>query len=394
MDKYLDLAEKQMGRPKVVIFYVWEVYLNPPKETGTVEVKDTDDTYTRSEKEFINSRQALKGKGPAVTVLDAATRKADTFYLPRYADPQSKALWQPLWTELRSRMVRRGLDKALMLGVASDMWPTKEEAAFFNDVTAGLPWTSCSHHAAWVLSSSPTGKGQLHGLASVGYTAVALDFQFTINPANGRTYGWKKPLLHGQFWRFQYFNTSTQSTIRGEAECNITGNQRGLAHIGGDFWFAIKNKSGRRAGTVSGRYPESYWHNLNIQGWLLGAGPTGPAATTRLEVFREGLQECEARIFIENALTDTALKAKLGADLARRAQAALDERQLALWRAKGATDADLQTGLVREYRTYVYQMQKKWDAAAGHKWFLRSGWQEHDAMLYTLAGEAARALSR
>ena len=38
-------------------------------------------------------------------------------------------------------------------------------------------------------------------------------------------------------------------------------------------------------------------------------------ATTRLEVFREGVQECEARICLEQALTDEQLAARLGPDL-------------------------------------------------------------------------------
>ena len=29
MDKYLDLAEKNMGKPKIVVFNVWDVYLTP-----------------------------------------------------------------------------------------------------------------------------------------------------------------------------------------------------------------------------------------------------------------------------------------------------------------------------------------------------------------------------
>ena len=35
MDKYLDLAEKHMGRPKIVCFNAWDIYLKQPeKEPG------------------------------------------------------------------------------------------------------------------------------------------------------------------------------------------------------------------------------------------------------------------------------------------------------------------------------------------------------------------------
>ena len=389
MERYLDLAEKHMGKPKIVVFYAWEVYLKPPK--GEVVVKDDDSKYVRMEKSKAAARWELRGKGPAVTTLDSATNSTDTMYLPPYADPSSKALWQPLWTELRKRMQKRSLDGTMMLGVVSDLRPTQEEVAFLNDVSGGLPWASCSHHARWLFGPTNT-KGELYGLASIGYTAVALDFQYTLNPAKGRTYGWKKPALHGQYWRFSYFNNSTHSKIRHEAECNITGNQRGLAHIGADFWFAMKDKQGRRRGTVAERYPQSYWHSLNIGGWLLGPGPDGPAGTARLEVFREGVQECEARIAIETALTDDALKARLGPRLAKRAQDVLDERHVSMWKARGATEADLQHGLVERYRD-MYGMWKDWNGAAGNTWFLGSGWQGRTAQLYTVAGEVQTALS-
>ena len=91
---------------------------------------------------------------------------------------------------------------------------------------------------------------------------------------------------------------------------------------------------------MNDRYPESYWHSLNIGSWLLAPGPAGPVGTARLEVFREGLQECEARIAIEDALTNPALKGRLGDELAKRAQETLDERQLAIWKGRGATEQD------------------------------------------------------
>jgi len=47
-----------------------------------------------------------------------------------------------------------------------------------------------------------------------------------------------------------------------------------------------------------------------------------------------GVQEAEARIFIEKALDDPAKRAKLGDELAKRAQELLDERVREIARAK------------------------------------------------------------
>jgi hypothetical protein len=103
---------------------------------------------------------------------------------------------------------------------------------------------------------------------------------------------------------------------------------------------------------------------------ILAPGPEGAVATVRFEMLRESVQECEARIFIEKALTDKAMTAKLGDALAKKAQEALDDRVV-----------QLRTAFVDKATA------KGWD------WFAaESGWQERSARLYAAAGEVAAAL--
>ena len=395
MEKYLDLVQKHLGKPKLVIFNVWEVFLTDVKAASQpIEVKGGEGSYDWRESSFSKALQELKGKGPPVTVVNPATKEANQVRMPRWEDPAAKALWKPVFDGIRQRMKARGLEGAMMLGQVSDRLPSREETAALNELSGGLPWASCSHHARW-LSNTTIPKGQVQGIATVAYTAVALDFQYVLNPAKGRMYGWKKPMLHAQYWRFGFFNSSSMTTIRSEAEACITGNQRGVGHIGGDFWPCMRNKAGKRTGSVTDRYPESYWHSLNIGGYLLGPGQDGPVGTARLENFKEGIQECEARIAIETALTDPALKAKLGDELAKRAQQTLDERQMAIWKARGADEADFEkNGVVEQYRTIYDLEDKKWKntAPAGLKWFLSSGWAERTAKLFTVAGEVQKKL--
>jgi len=66
---------------------------------------------------------------------------------------------------------------------------------------------------------------------------------------------------------------------------------------------------------------------------LVAPGPNGPLPTERFENLREGMQEMEARAFVEKAVIDPALRAKLGEDLAKKCQQVLDERH---WRLRGA----------------------------------------------------------
>jgi len=268
--------------------------------------------------------------------------------------------------------------------------PTAEDLKVLHELSGDLTWMSTSHHLRDVLTGKGLGKNR--GVP-VGIASVALDFRFTINPDLDRTYGWKLPYLHLHCWQTprNFFNVRSLSTIRQEAECNITGTQRGIGRIGGDFWPAIKSRSGRREGTVTDRYPEAYWHSLSLGDFLLAPGPRGPVGTARFEVFREGLQECEARLAIEAVLTDEALKARLPGDLAARAQKLLDDRQRYLWVAKGASPEDLQ--LKDFYNKFWDLWLKKWDSAKGNQWFIGSGWQQRTAALFAMAGEVQKALA-
>jgi hypothetical protein len=84
------------------------------------------------------------------------------------------------------------------------------------------------------------------------------------------------------------------------------------------------------------------------------------AASQRL---REGLQDSEARIFIERSLLDEAQRATLGDGLARRAQQMLDERTRVL---------------ANRHRT--------------EPWFFCDGYYERSGRLLGMAAEVTEAL--
>ncbi|HUU43654.1 MAG TPA: hypothetical protein VMX57_07735 [Planctomycetota bacterium] len=109
----------------------------------------------------------------------------------------------------------------------------------------------------------------------------------------------------------------------------------------------------------------------------------------RYEMMREGVQECEARIFIETALTDDRLKARLGTELARRCQDELDER--IRFMIKGMCTLNLD-GYIAGWSTNATQCW--WNAVTlqGHRWFIASGWEDRTRRLFRLAGEVERKL--
>ncbi|MFB3894481.1 MAG: glycoside hydrolase domain-containing protein [Phycisphaerae bacterium] len=357
MDRYLDLAAKYMGKPEVVCFCVWDCFLSSVGRQGW----GTDATKN------------YQG-GPEVIVLDQASGAAEKVQLPPYSDAKSKDLWQPLLEGIRKRMKDRGLEDRMMLGLVSDRTPDKATAAFFGEMLPGIRWVSCAH-----------GWPKDVGGAPFGYQANPLGSSQALDPSVSRQHGWQRPNLvaNVHFARLLQDNYPL-TTFRFLGERNIAGDSRGFARLGADFWPVLKNKAGERTGSIAARYPKSSWWNLNIVTSLLAPGPRGAVATVRYETLREGLQECEARIFIERALLDKGTRAALGEDLAKRCQEVLDERTRAMLRG--------QSSLIQVGGWNANYSEDWWEqpGVIGSEWFACSGWQARTRDLYEAAAEVAR----
>jgi hypothetical protein len=226
------------------------------------------------------------------------------------------------------------------------------------------------------------------GLGKVVYQAYVWPNEFGGDPRKPRSYGWQRPELNVEFRRFGALNEWLPPTQMVFPELQITGRQRGLGRIGADFWAALKDKAGRRRGYVWEKYPQSKWHSCNMFSSMLDPGPDGPVATSRYEMLREGMQNCEARIAIEKVLTDEIQKAKLGSALAERCQQLLDER---LWMdLKGFSGLQLTGRVYTTYANYYGIFYYNAGGVAGAEWYAGSGWQAREQQLYALAGEVQR----
>ena len=408
LDQYLDTAEKNMGKPKMVIFLVWDICLSAKSLTISIPKWDKE----LSDK-IIEGRTAQLGKGPRVTALNPTTKETSVLTLPRYENKESQALWSPMFAEIRKRMEKRGLDKTMMLGIMPDIWPTKEEVAFWKDVSGGLSWVIHGHEGA--AKDVMIGNKGLYKIADIGYAAFVYNARFNVNPEKGRMYGWQIPALLSIYWRNGALNIFEDSVIREFPAFNITGGQSGCGRIGAEFWPVMRNSKGDRSGPVWARYPENNWRNLDIADFFLAPGPEGPLGTARLESLKEGMQECEARIFLEDALLDNTKKAKIGTDLAKRCQDALDEHQHAMWKTLWSNDDDLNSlgaldgarnppealwyGLKKtgkklgsyEGDPAMISMQAE-ERRKGQEWFAL-GYQEREKKLFSLSGEVATKIN-
>jgi len=376
MDRYLDLAEQHLGKPKIVVLQVWEIYMSSRKSVGK-----------RFGVELEKRHEASNGC-PLVTVLDRSTGKAETVSAPALDDPASKAIWRALLKEVRDRLRRRGLDGALMFGMFTDAVPPKEHIEFFHELAPGVPWVQ-QGHGRWTK--------KVHGIADVGYQATVWGgFRFGdgLKQTNQREppvvqslHGWKGERLDVVFERNTGLDSYPSTRWRFYPETGITSDLRGIGRIGADYWKSIRGSRDRRVGYPHNRFVEGGWGgssiNLNLCSSVLAPGPDGPVATNRLLSLVEGVQDCEARITIERALTDDRLRARLGADLAKRCQAALDRRLHAMWR----TLSNYQLGGSFFFGAGAW----RWTAGIpGHRWYLSSGWQDETRTLYDLAGEVQR----
>jgi hypothetical protein len=351
MDRYLETAEKNLGPLKIVVFPAWEAYM-----------AQKEDFQGRAyHKEFMEKQDRFAGStGPVVTVLEKATGKTENAVLPRFEEPGSKEMWKGLFDQIRQRLAGRGLDGKMMVGMMNDACPSEQDIAFFVEVAPGVPWVLAAHGT--------------YTKANFGYRAVVYS-----RAANEKSLtGWRQPELVAYFHRGNRLENADSATWRTIPAFAIAGSWRGVGRVGGDFWKVIRDKDGKRVARVPERYPQSNWRNLDIYTALLAPTEKGVAVTTRYEDLREGVQECEARVVVERAVTDEALRGKLGDDLAARCEKALEEHLRALQLLRGWTG-----------KTVPHCLSS--GTEMGVAWFLSSGWEERAERLFALAGEVERA---
>ena len=366
-EKYLDLAIKHLGKIPAVILYVWE----PQKSPGEYgwrpgRTHDRDILIT-----VVGKDGALeKAKGPA------------------WGTPECRAFWKKFSTAMIAVLKKRGLEKSMIFGLLGDYRATKKA---MDDIMQSAPkatWGVHSHDYCSVWQGYKVG----FCAAFWGVCATPKD------PAVARAYGWQN-----KFWLMynprdsmttetelaryrtvteqwlgasQHYSEFTHRFTKERIKRERTG-VRGIGRQGIDFWKVLGRRSRRAkwSTTLAGRYPESEWGHLNFARgvpWLTGPGTNGSVPTPRYEGLRESLQESEARIFIEKALLDKNLKAKLGDDLASRARDLLDERT--------------RNGLYLQYTCHNYKV-RGWP-------FYVTGWRARTEQLFALVTEVAKALGQ
>jgi len=339
-EKYLDLAVKHLGKVPVVCLYCWEPF------TGSL---------------YGGGPANMGNKGMLFSVLDPVSGRLEEAEGPKWGTPEVRTFWQPVFEGMREILRKRGMESSLLVGVAGDWQPSKDAVEDLKALAPAAKWVVQAHARADQLFGQPVGY-----LADVWGAPVAPD------PAQKRLYGWQNPFLRTTFPRE---GSSTVMSIRtwsplvqyrAALEGMSAAGLRGFGRMGADFWNVLASPRSTYGNglDIIARYPESNWHQLylgNTTSYVLAPGPAGALATVRFEMIRAGAQDLEARIFLEKALLDPEMRARLGEELARRCQQLLDDRVRAI--LLGRTS-----------------------------WLFFSGGRERLEQLYALAGEAAGKL--
>ncbi|MFB3893177.1 MAG: glycoside hydrolase domain-containing protein [Phycisphaerae bacterium] len=358
MDKYLDAVEKNQGKPAVVCIYVSDYNCN--KHGAGADVN--------------TPKVASEGLVPVTAIGEDGN--VETVSLPSYGDPKAADLWKPVIEAIRERLRQRGLQKAMMFGIAADLLPDKTTVDLFRAISPDTPWISGSH----------PGRTEVHG-QPVGYTSAVWNPIAFAGSGKDARYGWKQQARLTNFPRSIIGLGFNAMTFRGMGEANIAGSQRGFSRLGGDFWPVLKDPRGRRAAPLAARFPETTWRNLDVRVTLLAPGKDGAISTARFEQLREGVQECEARIAIEGVLSDDKLKATAGDALAGRCQQVLGERIPYL-------RMGLSTMILFGVWVQHADIDNSWWQAPpqiGAHWYAGSLWQERSRKLFDAAAEITAA---
>jgi hypothetical protein len=396
------MAESQHGNAESLVLWIKKAdgtyaydFTNFDKYVETA-LKHHDPKRLKAVELDVWGRQAeVKDAGALVTLLDPATGAKSQMKLPDYGTAECEALWRPLLLAVRERLQKAGVADKIMLGMPTDPAPPPSHVAMFRNILPDAPWMREDHHAHvyWRDSAHPALPYDPAECDALGYDrykmasckkVVPVGLTSTVyghiiwygplpDPKRQRLYGWRREPDRPFILSYNRCQSATLA-LNGFAspwpyhmwmESSLVGGWIGNGRVGGDYF-----RMG--GGTLFLRYPASVpalGHNLTgSTPDLLAPGPDGAVTTVRFENARAGIQESEARIFLEKALLNK--DKPLPADLAKRCQELLDARTRAM-----------QTGNLN----WTWGVSSRGDTAFGMQ-----DWQKSCRSLFDLAAEAAK----
>jgi len=319
-EKYLDVVARTIGKPLPLRLNCWGVVSRG---------KLSPDCATH------------------VSLLDPETKKLERLEQPFPGSPESVKFWKPAIDGARERLRKRGWEDVTSMGHQSYCWaPTPAMVDACHKIWPQAVWSYTAHNGG--LSRGWRGTGGL--TVPVRYSECVWT-EGRIHPRGYRGLLTRKDpkAIWNSVNRGRHRDNSPVVRLRHLPEEMIMRGHDGVGQLGAGLFPLESSRKGR------------YYHLSRRRGGLgpecstrdfLAPGPEGPVVTERYEMFREGVQLCEAILFLERSL----LKEKITGDLAERVNKYLDARG---------------TARINDWR---------------------EGQFSRDEQLFALAAEAARAL--
>ncbi|HUT35178.1 MAG TPA: glycoside hydrolase domain-containing protein [Planctomycetota bacterium] len=253
LDRYLDLAVSRLGKPLALCLVV----MHGADRWGPGATLAT-----------------------TVALLDEATGETKPLDL-RSAAEGARECWKAFATDLHAHLREKGLADAMFWGFCWDSFGDPKLPALLGELVPEVKWARSSHDGhpdgTFALVTSSLGREitetSLKGWANRGLELLCPRSGSTVLSSNGH---------------------SPPFTFRLMAHRALVAGYRGVGRLGADYWADIffRGYKGSLSGGIAGMPCSS----------LLWPGKEGAESSARFEALREGLQETEARIYLEQAL--------------------------------------------------------------------------------------------
>ncbi|MCH8513278.1 MAG: DUF4091 domain-containing protein [Kiritimatiellae bacterium] len=267
---YLDAYARHVGEPRRVILNVWE----PHVDRVRVSVRGEDGRLTHRE-------------------------------LAPYGDAATRETWKTLMEEVRRDVLERGWDeRVISLGTGHDRRPPERTVTFFNEIAPFARWVLFTHGRGDppIRDGAVNMGGMEVGLQEYPYFARGRGGHLNNGRFGGQVNDWYESMIIFA-GRLMLNDNSPLRDFRLFPNAGVIGLSRGFTRQGIDKWPVVNpanpDEQARRRVHGSQGWGNLYRHKVRS---IAAPGPEGALPTARFEQMREGLQDTEVRIFLEQAL--------------------------------------------------------------------------------------------
>jgi hypothetical protein len=295
---------------------------------------------------------------------------------PPMGTPESLKFWKPVLDELRKRIEKRGwFDSVVVNWMNYCGGPDASIVKVLHDIWPDGKWSSMDH-----------GRRTRYGYAKNKFMPVPVSLAVWSEGSHKAYFDWDKKKspgprsFAGKFKpgyavcghaRGQHWDSSQLWVLRRLSESMIMKGCYGIDPLGADLWL-LRDRRGRWSGASWNRslFRAYALGPQNCTMAILAPGENGAIATERYEAYREGVQICEAMVYIEQSLKT----GKVDAKVAAKANKALDDR-------------------ARHFMSCYGLKDKKGRQGFSLKKFADGAW-ELDSQLFEAAAEVEKALKK